>query len=189
MVDIKATLFISLFFCISYFRRIDKNGNIIDVNSEEYKLPCPFDNLITPENAEASLKVWPETVENAGRVTVLWSGVPKPTEKDIISYYCPYDDKDAHPVDYLHVTDSDTWDQGYGHVFLQVYNMRWSCGFRYYSNNKLVALSNQLKFTDGGPLAPLHGHIAMTTKPTEMRVMWNSIEGKTFIDKYFMNNM
>ena len=56
--------------------------------------------------------------------------------------------------------------------------MRETCVFKYYRRNGtakiLAALSNRLDFADGGREAPLHGHIALTTKPTEMRVMWVS---------------
>ena len=110
-------------------------------------------------------------------MTVLWSNIKNPQPKDIVGYYCPYDDKDTHPLDYLPVTQSETWEQGYGHVFLNLYNLRSVCQFRYYSNNKLVAMSNAVTFNNGGPMAPLQGHIAMTNDPTQMRVMWNSGEG------------
>lgn len=162
----------------SVFRRRDKNGNLIDANSESHKLKGSFDRFISPENADATLRVWPEVADNGGQVTVLWSAVPNPTEKDFIGYYCPIGDEATHPVDHVPVTDSDTWQQGYGHIFLVVYNMRYTCGFRYYSNNKLVAQSAGLTFTNGGAVNPLHGHLSMTNKPTEMRVMWNSFPGR-----------
>ena len=53
--------------------------------------------------------------------------------------------------------------------------MRDSCDFKLYRKvNKTYVLSattNLLNFDNGGPQAPLQGHIAMTTKPTEMRWM------------------
>lgn len=161
---------------LTYFMRTDEFGIPVDANSPDFQLKGPFDNTIAKENEGASLKVWPKVINNGERVTVLWSDVKDPQPKDIIGYYCPYDDKDTHPLDYMPVTQSRTWKQGYGHVFLTLYNLRSACEFRYYSNNKLVALSNLVTFNNGGPKAPLHGHIAITNNPTEMRIMWNSAE-------------
>ena len=58
--------------------------------------------------------------------------------------------------------------------------MRVNCGFRYYRAGKiakLVAISNEVSFKDGGPLAPLQGHISSTGNADEMRVMWVSGKG------------
>ena len=150
---------------------------MIDANSPGFQLKGDFDSTIRAEYEAVSLKVWPEVIENGGRVTVLWSNIPSPQSTDIVGYYCPFDDKATHPLDYLPVTSSETWKKGYGHIFVKLYNMRAECGFRYYSNHKLVASSNKVVFNNGGPNAPLQGHIAMTNNPTEMRIMWNSAEG------------
>ena len=160
-----------------YFRRTDVDGKPIDANSPEYQLKGNYDNTILKENEAASLKVWPQVIENGGRVAVLWSNIPSPQKGDIIGYYCPFEDKAKHPLDYIPVTSSETWQQGYGHVFVKLYNMRSECGFRYYSNKNLVAASNKVAFNNGGPYSPLQGHISMTNNPTEMRVMWNSAQG------------
>ena len=56
----------------------------------------PFNNRISQENMDAKLKVWPEEVENAGQVTVLWEGIPNPTKDDRIGYYCPFYDNPSH---------------------------------------------------------------------------------------------
>ena len=171
-------LFKSLIFCLFFFyRRTDDGGKPIDANSPEYQLKGRYDNTILKENEAASLKVWPQVIENGGKVVVLWSNIPSPQTGDIIGYYCPFDDKAIHPLDYIQVNSSETWQQGYGHVSVKLYNMRSECGFRYYSNKKLVTVSNKVAFNNGGPLAPLQGHISMTNNPTEMRVMWNSAQG------------
>ena len=77
---------------------------------------------------------------------------------------------------------SSTWRTGLGNHTVTVFNMRTQCIFRYYragaSYSQLVTESEKLSFADGGSFAPLQGHIAMTKRPTEMRVMWVSGEGK-----------
>jgi hypothetical protein len=166
-------------FFINY-RRKNSLGELIDANSPQSKLQGPFDNEIAEENDAVVLKVWPEVIENGGKVTVLWSNMKKPLHTDIIAYYCPFIDKATHAVDYMPVTGSSTWQEGYGHFFLTLYNMRTECGFRYYSSKKLIAMSNKVTFYNGGPFDPLHIHLAMTNDPTEMRVMWNSAQGKYY---------
>ena len=123
----------------------------------------------------------PTVVKNAGDVTVIWNGVSNPQEKDFIAFYCPVYDNPTHYLDHFYVSSSSTWKKGYGNHTVVVFNMRSTCIFKYYragsSYSQLVAESDELSFSDGGPVAPLQGHISVTTKPTEMRVMWVSGEG------------
>ena len=104
-----------------------------------------------------------------------------PNAKDFIAYYCPVYDEPSHHLDYITVDHSLTWQKGYGHITVTVYNMRTTCVFKYYraghSYSQLAGISNEISFSDGGPAAPLQGHIALTGIPTEMRVMWTSGEG------------
>lgn len=158
----------------SFFHRRDYDGNIIDANSTGFQLSGPFENTIDDRNLAVTLKVWPEEVDNPGAVTVLWEGIPDPDKGDRIGYYCPYSDKADHALDYIDVSKSPTFEKGYGYATVTLYNMREECAFRYYSKNKLVARSNNVKFTNGDALAPLQVHIALTTKPNEMRIMWVS---------------
>ena len=126
------------------------------------------------------MKVWPEEVENAGYVTVLWEFVENPTKDDRIGYYCPFYDKPNHALDYIDVTKSATWAEGYGSYTLKLYNMRAQCAFRYYTNKdttKIVAISNYVRFTNGNVFSPLQVHISMTNNPSEMRIMWVSAKG------------
>ncbi|XP_066910739.1 uncharacterized protein [Clytia hemisphaerica] len=158
----------------TFFHQRDSHGKPLDANRTDFHLKGPFVNQIDiKNNLEASLKVWPEEVENAGQVTILWEGIPNPTSGDRIGYYCPYYDNPAHGLDYIDVTKSPTWQEGYGYYTVKLYNMRSPCAFRYYSGGKtLVAISNKVRFTNGDAFAPLQVHLAMTIKPTEMRVMW-----------------
>lgn len=127
------------------------------------------------------MEAWPKTVINGEKVTVLWTGVNNPTPKDLITYYCPFYDDINHYLDYFHVSSSLSWHEGFGHHSVKLYNMRTPCVFRLFRAQEnsyvLAATSNKVYFADGGPYAPLQGHIAMTSKPTEMRVMWTSGEG------------
>ena len=170
-----------------YSSQRDSHGKPLDVNRTDFHLKGPFDNQIDPKNnLETSLKVWPEEVENAGQVTILWEGIPNPTSGDRIGYYCPYYDNPAHGLDYIDVTKSPTWEEGYGYYTVKLYNMRSPCAFRYYSGGKkLVAISNKVRFTNGDAFAPLQVHLAMTNNPTEMRVIWNSAKGIARFKSFF----
>ncbi|XP_066910738.1 uncharacterized protein [Clytia hemisphaerica] len=159
----------------TFFNRKYPNGSMVDANRPDFKMEGPFENNMDLNNMKALLKVWPEEVENAGQVTVLWEGIPNPTKTDKIGYYCPYYDNPTHGLDYIDVTKSPTWQEGYGYYTVKLYNMRSPCAFRYYIGGKtLVAISNKVRFTNGDAFAPLQVHLAMTGKETEMRVMWNS---------------
>ncbi|XP_066910736.1 uncharacterized protein [Clytia hemisphaerica] len=161
----------------TFFNRKHPNGSIVDASLPGFHLKGPFNNNIDLNNMKATLKVWPEEVENAGQVTVLWEGIPNPSKTDKIGYYCPYYDNPTHGLDYIDVTKSPTWQEGYGYYTVKLYNMRAPCAFRYYNGGKtLVAISNKVRFTNGDIFAPLQVHLAMTGKETEMRVMWNSAE-------------
>ena len=115
---------------------------------------------------------------------MLWEGVSEPQEKDYIALYCPFYDSPHHYLDYHYANSATEWDKGYGHFDVNVYNFREPCHFKYFRISKdqksftLAAVSNQVKFDDGGSQAPLQGHISLTNNPTEMRVMWVSGEAK-----------
>lgn len=169
----------------SNFSRLHDNGSIVDANLD-HQMKGPFKNS-NVNSLDATLKVWPEEVENAGQVTVLWEGIKNPNKNDRIGYYCPFFDNPAHALDYIDVTKSSTWQQGYGFYTVKLYNMRSPCAFRYYNNNEMVALSNKVRFTNGDGYAPLQVHLSMTNKASEMRVMWNSLKGN-FIQLYKLIN-
>ena len=147
----------------------------------------PFVNNV--DSLDATLKVWPEEVENAGQVTVLWEGIKNPTKSDRIGYYCPFYDNPAHALDYIDVIKSQTWQQGYGYYTVKLYNMRSPCVFRYYSNNTLVAFSNKVRFTNGDGFAPLQVHLSMTNNDNEMRIMWNSLKSKNNLFYFCQHKM
>lgn len=179
-------LLILWIFKFQNFSRVNADGTPVDANTTDFQMKGPFNNVIHPKNIDATLKVWPEEVENAGQVTVLWEGIKDPLKGDRIGYYCPFYDKPNHYLDYIDVTKSPTWQQGYGYYTLTLYNMRQPCAFRYYSNNTLVAISNKVRFTNGDAYSPLHVHLATTNNPTEMKVMWVAAKGIDCIVFYFL---
>jgi len=85
----------------TFFHRRDEHGKIIDVNQTDFQMSGPFNNVIDRKNLEATLKVWPEEVDNAGIVTILWQGIQDPDKSDRIGYYCPYLDRADHALDYI----------------------------------------------------------------------------------------
>ena len=145
-------------------------------------------NHVSRFDKDSLIQVTPDEVENGGNVTVLWSHIQNPSHQDIIAYYCPIYESSNHFLDFFPVNVSASWQAGYGHFTAPVYNMRTICQFKYFRYKRtsfvLAAVSNELSFTVGGQLAPLHGHLSLTGKSTEMRVLWNSGEGDFFFFHY-----
>ena len=170
-------------------RKLNSNGNLIDRGNNAYdqNIPNKFITKVTRRDAESAvLKVTPGTIQNGGQVAVAWSNVEEPNEKDFVSLYCPKDDNPKHYLDFFNVNEWPTWKQGFGEKIVKVFNMRTDCVFKYFrykdaDTAQLAATSNLLTFSDGGPLAILQIHLAMTGDPTEMRVMWVSGKGKHFV--------
>lgn len=168
----------------TYFRRQDENGNLISRNSPAYgkEITLPIvEEIAKDDRLNAALKVKPFIVENGEIVTVSWRGVTRPNAKDWIALLCPYGDKVDRQLDHFFADESPTWHKGYGSHKVHVFNMREDCELRYFRNDglssKLVARSNKLGFELGGD-APLQGRLALTGKPTEMRVMWTAAKCK-----------
>ena len=130
----------------------------------------------------AVLTANPGVVHNGQNVTVSWRGVASASEGDWIGVYCPSDSDSRGYLDYCHVSECPTYLQGRGRVELTLYNMRMDCVFRYFTANQmslstttynLIAVSNVVGFVNGSH-APLHGHLALTGRASEMRVQWTS---------------
>jgi len=67
----------------TFFNRKYPNGSNVDANRPDFKMEGPFNNNMDLNNMEALLKVWPEEVENAGQLTVLFPIQPKQIKLDI----------------------------------------------------------------------------------------------------------
>ena len=130
----------------------------------------------------------PNNVQNGEVVHISWSGVKNPTKDDFIGLYCPNNDSAEHFVyrktkEYGRVSflSPASWINGTGTHDVHVYNLRTEfCEFRYYKiNGSLTELLGKSKtfFFRNVADAPLHGHLALTGSPTEMRVMWTSAKG------------
>jgi hypothetical protein len=153
----------------TYFARRHPNGTLVDAkNRVNFKLPVQ-ENL-----GSAELHVEPHLIESGQEVSVFWSGVENASKLDMIALYCPFNDSPDHYLDFINVTVSPQYLKGFGNASVSLVNMRSSCEFRYYkSKTILVAVSNEV-FFKGGADIPLHGHLALTGDPTQMRVMWVS---------------
>lgn len=172
----------------TYFGKVDQNGILIDVSSPEYRLKINFfDNegfasrLKANYDHKAYLKVVPDLIENGAEVDVLWRSESNSSKTDFIALYCPFDDKHTKYLDYLYLNETkSTFLDGEGKFKIKLFNMRVECELRYFFNDGshayLAARSNIVSFKRGGD-EPLQGHIALTGKPTEMRVMWNTKTG------------
>ena len=63
-----------------------------------------------------------------------------------------------------------TWETGSGSFTFPLVNSRENgYVFRYVSNGSVVATSNRVTFQN--PMEPLQGHLALTSRCSEMRVM------------------
>ena len=174
----------------TYFRRLDKNGHLINRDSPKYgqEIHLPIIEEISKyDKNHAVLKVKPLIVKNGEIVTVSWGGIWEPNAKDWIALLCPRMDKIKNKLDHFFVDVSPTWHKGYGSHNVHVFNMRENCEFRYFRNgrhsSRLVARSNKIGF-EFGALAPLQGRIALTGNPSEMRVMWTAAKCKSLY--YFL---
>ena len=135
----------------------------------------------------ARLSVEPPLLENGGRAVVSWSGVPvtpgpgQPGRKDWVGVYCPASASPAAYLDYWWANRSQTYARGHGSTEVTLYNLRSECQFRYYSSSaagtELLA-AGDVAFV-GGATAPLHAHLALAGRPTEMRVQWTSGDAAT----------
>ena len=177
---------------LTYFKRKNDDGSYTDISdtSSDAKIP---DGLFFDRstNTTAELRVSPEIVSNGDTVGVAWRGVTNPTKDDWIGFFCPRNAKVKQYLDFYSVKDIPAHYRTSGKFSVQVYNLRSTCEFRYYSVRKedliLVAKSNELKFA-GGVEGALYGHLALTGHNGEMRVMWVSGHDTTPIVRFGYSN-
>ncbi len=174
----------------TYFHRKNPDGSMTNRADSSFEdvFRTKFLDEISPEDVSSQVIVDPsQDVDNGAKITVSWKYISKPSAKDWIGFYCPRDDLAARALDYFFVSEfeEETWQQGYGSRTVAVFNMRSDCEFRYYRYlvgglyTALVARSNQLTFKGGADL-PMHGHLSLTSDPSQMRVMWISGTGKDY---------
>ena len=161
----------------SYFGRVDQNGSPVDVSSPDFRLRVKTVHNASLEHT-AFLRAHPSLISNGDQVTVSWTDVEHPNPLDFIALYCPPNGNFSSYLDYKFVNESSPeFAEGRGSFRVVLLNMRTPCQFRYYAYDgrraELIASSNEVSFT-GGSAAPLQGHLALTGKPSQMRVMWTS---------------
>lgn len=177
---------------LTYFKRKNDDGSFKDISdtSNDPKMPegLYIDRSV---NTSVRIRVSPEIVSNGDTVGVAWYGVTSPTKDDWIGFYCPRGAKVSHFLDFYNVKEIPSSYRTNGRFKVQVYNLRSTCEFRYYSINKedliLVARSNELKFASGLEEA-LYGHLALTGHDGEMRIMWVSGHDTTPVVRYGYTN-
>ena len=150
--------------------------------------PKGLRDKVSEHSADVRLTVDPLLVENGGVVTVTWTSSKPDQSLDVLALYCPHNAPSQQFIDYWHLP-SDLYCPGCsktkGSVRMALFNARVSCEFRVFSERSeggvdLVAVSDLVRFTD----APLHGHIALTGDPTQMRVHWTSGSPVTPVVRY-----
>ncbi|KAK3740335.1 hypothetical protein QZH41_009414, partial [Actinostola sp. cb2023] len=172
----------------TYFSRTNPDGSLVDIQSPDYRLrielftekefPSKIKGNEVDEARKTYLRVDPETVENGGPVEVSWQSNTNSSKTDFIALYCPPEDKHSDYLDYLFLNETiSTFISGKGRFKVNLFNMRVDCELRYFHSDGhhayLGARSNVVRFK-GGAVEPLQGHLALTGKPSEMRVMWTS---------------
>ena len=177
---------------LTYFRRKNDDGSFKDISDTSSDPKMPEGLFIDRSvNTSVRIRVSPEIVSNGDTVGVAWRGVTSPTKDDWIGFYCPRDAKVSHFLDFYNVREIPTSYRTNGRFKVQVYNLRSTCEFRYYSINKedliLIAKSNELKFASGLEEA-LYGHLALTGHDGEIRIMWVSGRDTTPVVRYGYSN-
>jgi len=144
-------------------------------------------HLVLDQEKPISVVASPKVLNKSGDiVTVLISGVEKPLIGDLIAVYSPadVDTTKTTPIKFMTAKNfgSDYLKTGSGQAEFRIVNMHADVGFYFYKNASGNSWrSNKLAF--GGksePIAfsnfnePNQGHIALTGKPGEMKVMWAS---------------
>lgn len=121
----------------------------------------------------AQLTASPQVLlNNMDNVTLSWTGVLQPLPEDLIYIYSPYTKNASEPaIGWKYVKEVSTWETGSGSFTFPLVNSRENgYVFRYVSNGSVVATSNRVTFQN--PMEPLQGHLALTSRCSEMRVMW-----------------
>lgn len=166
----------------SYFLKLTPNGDIIDSSLPGYRIVVQAEQIVQDVTVGSfvELQVTPALIVNGEEVSLSWTSTASAT--DWIALFCPVHSNINKYIDYILPKDFPQ-----NSARLQLYNLRTDCQFRYYSNEtnrvRLIARSNIIRFK-GGNNAPLHGHLALTGNPNEMRVQWTSGTNETSIVVY-----
>jgi hypothetical protein len=135
----------------------------------------------------ASLDVTPGSISKSGdTVTVSWTGVEDPSKFDFLGIYTPPDSDHANFIGWIALASAEGWQSGSGSVDLPLVNMRTPYEFRLFNGKQFNFTKDGESFPSpvGGPIAstvsiqftnynePTQIHLALTSSPKEMRVMF-----------------
>lgn len=152
------------------------------------------------------MAVHPPILQEIQTVRVTWTGVPTPTDADWIGVYCPIADS-TEPTKALTFTlanDSETWRSGAGFVEFNLVNMRENYRFIYWRGQTPYYTIRyeeiEFDFLPGRAIQfgsvdlkvigvyPQQVHIALTSDPSQIRVMWTSSSEKTPVVIYYTDS-
>lgn len=152
----------------------------------------------------ASLDVSPGSILKSGdTVTVSWAGVAAPSELDFLAIYTPPDSDHENYIGWIALASSPGWDSGSGSVDIPLVNMRTPYQFRLFSGQEINVSESTPVDEDGDPLPstdtflassvsiqfanynePTQIHLALTSDPKEMRVMFVTRDAIQAVVKY-----
>jgi len=145
---------------------------LLDVENYTNSLSIKFDENI-------SVKATPSILPTTGWVELHFEGIEAPKHDDWVGVYSPanVDIKTTAPVKFKYASASaDYIKHGRGSLKFKLINMRDNYRFVFFRDGTkhpvAVAKSNVVGFLNYD--APLHGRLALTGKPNEMRVTWVS---------------
>jgi hypothetical protein len=152
----------------------------------------------------ATLEVSPGSIGKSGdTVTVSWIGVKAPSEFDFLGIYSPPDSDHQNFIGWIALSSSQGWESGSGSVDIPLVNMRTPYQFRLFSGKHINVSDGTPVDEDGDPIPstdlllaatvsiqftnynePTQIHLALTSSPKEMRVMFVTRESIESFVKY-----
>ncbi|CAM6104101.1 unnamed protein product [Calypogeia fissa] len=156
----------------------------------------------------SKLDVSPRSISKSGdTVTVSWAGVTAPTELDFLAIYTPPDSDHENFIGWIELSSSPGWESGSGSVDIPLVNMRTPYQFRLFRGKPINVSESTPVDEDGDPLPTTNGfltstvaiqftnyneptqtHLALTSDPNEMRVMFVTRDGIQSFVKYGHDN-
>eukprot|EP01100_Stratorugosa_tubuloviscum_P000718 TRINITY_DN115_c0_g1_i1.p1 TRINITY_DN115_c0_g1~~TRINITY_DN115_c0_g1_i1.p1 ORF type:complete len:580 (-),score=283.61 TRINITY_DN115_c0_g1_i1:323-2023(-) len=127
-----------------------------------------------------NLIVTPSVVSNSlDNITINWSGVTQPNEKDFVAIYVPsinFFNNENNWIGYILLNNSNNWKSGSGSIQIPLVNAREDYIFALWTSGgtQRTAISNSVTFINFNE--PLQAHLQRTKSPTEMRLIWITAE-------------
>nr|QOL01233.1 putative extracellular protein TR9_041a [Trebouxia lynnae] len=148
-----------------------------------------------PAASHVSLTVNTTTIMNRTPVQVKISGVNNPTQADAVALYFANGDPDvSRPLKWKWAVESSPnyTTTGSGTLNFNILNQRQDLAFYFFSNlsmtngfgNKTYVGRSAQNLTLANPNMPLHGHLALTSIPTQMVVEWTTADPTTPVVMY-----